>query len=204
MNSNWTAALALTCFLSGTAPADDFGNANLTQTYGFQEVGPSLGGFAARKPLEAGNAFHFTVGAQTNGFSTFGQGIVWGLAAQSTAKDSAIDWLVGIEALVQSANPNVRWITGINVAINCRDSEMITAGIPCAGPNNIQSRAIWVSALPGTGFESALKLDVRSLMSMPGRPKPAVIDLRDVPEADLKGWCLIATATRCITIDDIK
>lgn len=200
MNRLWGVALAMACITH----AEDFGNANLTQTYGFQEVGPMLGGFAARKPASVGDNFHFTVGAQLNGFATSGQGIVWGAATQASASETSRDWLVGLETLVQSANAIPRWITGINVVIDCRDYEMYQRGLPCVGPNNIQSRALWISAQPGTGFESAIKLDGQSLMSMPGRPPPTVIDLRDVDESQLKGWCLIATKTRCITLDDLK
>lgn len=191
--------------LLAPAMAEDLVTPATTQTYGYQEAGPMLGGFAARKPASATD-FHFTVGIQSNGMSSTGRGITWGLAAEATAAGTSEDWLVGVEALVINANaaPRETWITANNASIGCRTYEMIVAGIPCAGPNNVNSRAYWITAQQGTGFESALKLDGASLYSMPGRPKPAVIDLRDVREEDLKGWCLIATRTRCITVDDIK
>lgn len=197
--------IALMC--AGLAHGDvDLVTPATSQTYGYQEVGPMLGGFAARKPLVA-NDFHFTVGIQSNGISKHGKGITWGLAAEATASGSSEDWLVGVEALVINANPAPRetWLTANNASIGCRTYEMIVAGIPCAGPNNVNSRAYWITSQgPETGFESALKLDTNSLLSLPWRPRPAVIDLRDVPLDKLRGWCVIATATRCITIDDLK
>lgn len=199
----WAIALALTCFIAGSR-AEDLVTPAATQTYGYQEVGPMFGGFVARKPFS--QHFSFTVGVQANGVSSYGTGIVWGLAAEATAKDNSHDWLVGIEAAVNNVNPdNIAWIQGINAVIGCRTYEMVLAGQPCLGPNNIQSRALWITSdAPATGWESAIKIERGALMSMPGRPKPTVIDLRSLTDAELASVCLIATATRCITVNDLR
>lgn len=200
----WAAALALTCFIAGPSRAEDLVTPSATQTYGTQVLS-ARGAFIAPKPTGEYDKFAFTVGAQINGWSEGGRGIVWGIATEAVALPGSRDWLVGLESLVVNADPNnVSWLTGVHAVIGCRTWEMVVMGRPCLGPNNIQSRAMWITAAtPDTGWESAIKLAPDSLLSMPGRPKPTVIDLRDVPDAKLKGWCLIATATRCITVDDL-
>lgn len=185
--------------------SEDLISPALTQTYGYQEVGPNLGGFAARKPVDA-TSFHFTVGAQLNGFSDHGTGIIWGVSAQALANDASNDWLVGGEFLVVSANANIRWSQSIHTVIGCRTYEMLIAGIPCVGANNIQSRAIRISsAEPGvTGFENGIHFDDRALMAMIGRPRPAALNFRDVSENNLQSICIIALPDKCITADMLR
>jgi hypothetical protein len=159
-------------------------------------VYPNFGAFIATTPP---GSLSQPVGIQSNGWSR-GSGETWGIATEAIAFDQSTSILIGLENLVVNTNAqNTSRKIANNAVFRCS-----YGSDPCTGQNNYDSIAYWVSAGVDTGFESGLKFDGQSLSSLPGRPQPAAIDLRDVPMDKLKTWCVIALSDGiCITATDL-
>jgi hypothetical protein len=139
-------------------------------------------GFATKVKRTSGGPGQVTVGGQFNGWSDAGvSSPTWGAAIEAIGLPGSQSVLVGTETLVGNLDPaNLQNKIGNNVVFMNR----LADGEPSATRNNDNSIAYWVTATPGTGFETALKLHKDSIADSATR-KAAVIDLADLEDLDV-------------------
>jgi hypothetical protein len=123
-----------------------------------------------------------TVGAQVNGWSASGiAGQTWGIATEAVGMKGNRSILVGLEAMVANLEPiHDHAKIGINIVFNGGADE---AGI--GQGSNTNSTGLWFTSRTAVGFESAIKLDRRSISTSANRRPPAVLDLEDLDPATI-------------------
>jgi hypothetical protein len=141
-------------------------------TYG-QLLGYGLAAIATREAPG-----QMAVGGQVNGWNhaPCPSGPCWtfGLATEAIGYPGSGGYLIGLENMIGNMEPaNLARKVANNAVIHC------AVVLPCRTPNNHDSIAYWVSADPGTGFDSALKLDRNSIADSTAR-NAAVLDLGDL------------------------
>jgi hypothetical protein len=139
-------------------------------------------GIATKVTRTSGGREQTTIGGQFNGWSAAGvSSPTWGAAIEAIAMPGSRSVLVGTETLVGNLDPaNLENKIGNNVVFVNR----LVGGTPSETRNNDNSIAYWVTATPGTGFETALKLNKDSIADSATR-KAAVIDLSELEDLDV-------------------
>ncbi|HEX4944657.1 MAG TPA: hypothetical protein VFV55_09915 [Usitatibacteraceae bacterium] len=118
-----------------------------------------------------------TVGGQINAWAGNGiTGQTWGTATEAVGMKGNKSILVGLEALVANQEPEHDLPKiGINIVFN-NGGDLDSAG----EGSNVNSVGLWFTATSMKSFESAIKLDRRSISGSISKPRPAVLDLEDL------------------------
>lgn len=139
-------------------------------------------GFATKVTRTSGHWNQFTVAGQFNAWADYGaQAAAFGIAAEAVAMYGSDAQLIGAEMLVGNLWPgNRNWkIANDAVFVN-----KVWNGPVSSTKNNVNSIAYRVSATPGTGFETAFKLEKDSISDSDQR-QASVIDLSDLENLDV-------------------
>jgi hypothetical protein len=116
--------------------------------------------------------------------------IAFGVAAEAWSMPGSLSMLTGIEASTINLEPNnaYRKISLWSTFKNRSDAEYWT---PPAQSMNVDSQALRIESQPGTGFERGIVFGKYSLFPSPRLARPAVIDLTEIPDAQIGNIDLI-------------
>ena len=126
-----------------------------------------------------------TVGAQFGAANQAGvHQIAFGLATEAWAMRGSLSMLTGVEASTINLEPNnaYRKISLWSTFKNRVDGEYLT---PPAEAMNLDTQALRIESQPGTGFERGIVFAEFSLFPSTRLPRPAVIDLSEIPDAQI-------------------
>lgn len=208
MNARW---LLVAWLVAGIAHADLVGLNAATPPGSDTRGGPVLsqwthqgGGiaylFAGTVALDTpGSPPHteLAVGAQLNAYANPGSHqIVFGIATEAWALPNSYSMLTGLEATAINMEPANPW-RKISLWSTFKTRPDTAYDDVPADPANMNAQALRIESQPGTGFERGIVLAKHSLHASRNEARPILIDLREVPAAEIAGWDLVAFPDGC-------
>jgi hypothetical protein len=136
------------------------------------------------------------VGAQLNAQAMKNTSqIVFGIATEAWAHEGSNSILVGVESTPINREPNNPWAKTAFWATfkNRGDNEYTNLSYP---PSNLNSAALRIDSIPGTGFESAIVISDNSLMDS-NKQKASILNLKNMSMEKIKQLDLIIFPDGC-------
>jgi hypothetical protein len=137
------------------------------------------------------------VGAQLNAHAKSGSHqIVFGIATEAWAHPGSHSLLTGLEATTINMEPENPWRKIALWSTYKTRPDTRYYEVP-ADPANMNSQALRIESMPGTGFERGIVLSKYSLHPSRNEPRPILLDMREVPAEAILGWDLVAFPDGC-------